>query len=130
MNETVPSPDAKVVKKIRFAYIASCFTFILTLFLLSPLDYYLNNSHEFLIGFADVVLPLLLICTALSAIAVLFPLLVLRGDKLNAISLLLIGLTAAFYFQVLFLNGEMIRLDGETANYSEWTFKHILNLAI
>jgi len=119
-----------IENKIRFAYLASCFVFILTLFLLSPVDYYLNNSYEFLIGIGDVVLPLLLVCLVLSVITVIFPPFILRGEKLNAGSLLLIGLTVAFYFQVLFLNGEMIRLDGSTANYSEWNAKHILNLAI
>ena len=117
-------------RKIKFAYLASCITFILMLFLLSPIDYYLNNSHEFLIGIGDISFPLLLICPVLFAVAVLFPPLILRNDKINAGSLLLIGLTAAFYFQVLFLNGEMARLDGGTVKYSEWNVKHILNLVI
>ena len=73
-------------------------------FFLSPLDYYLNNSSEFIIGIGDINLPLLLICPVLIILAVFIPPLVIRGDKLNAISLLLCGLTAALYFQTLFLN--------------------------
>ena len=127
---TILFPLLFVEKKKRFAYLATCLAFILTLFFFSPLDYYLNNSHEFLIGIGDVVFPLLLICPILLAIVVFLPPLILRRDTINGGSLLLIGLTAAFYFQVLFLNGEMIRLDGSSANYSEWNIKHILNLAI
>ena len=145
MDPTIVTPDSKseklrignilfplffVERKIRIAYLASCLTFILMLFFLSPLDYYLNNSSEFIIGIGDIVLPLLLICPASFVIAVFVPPLIIRGDKLNAISLLLCGLTAALYFQVLFLNSEMILLDGEISNYSEWNAAHILNILI
>ena len=119
-----------VERNISLAYLASSLTFILTLFFLSPLDYYLNNSTEFIIGIGVIILPLILICMVLFLIVVLFPLLIIKGDKLNAISLLLCGLTAALYFQALFLNGEMILLDGGISNYSEWNTAHISNLLI
>ena len=119
-----------VERKIRFAYFSSILAFVLTLFFLSPLDYYLNNSSEFIIGIGDIILPLLLICPALIAIAVFIPPLVIKGDNLNAIALLLCGLTAALYFQVLFLNGEMILLDGGISNYTEWNAAHIINMLV
>jgi len=119
-----------VGRRISFAYFSSILAFVLALFFLSPLDYYLNNSSEFIIGIVDIILPLLLICPVLIILAVFIPPLVIRGDKLNAISLLLCGLTAALYFQALFLNSEMILLDGGISNYSEWNAAHIFNLLI
>ena len=97
----------------RLAYIASCFAFAFTLFFLAPLDLYLNNTVDFNIGFSDAALPLFATClAALAAGLLVFPL-IFRGQALDFLSVTLCLLTAASYFQALFLNDSLINIMGD-----------------
>ena len=102
----------------RNAFIAVCAAFSFTLFFLMPLDLYFNNIIEFNISPGYIVIPLLAVCAAVFLAAVLaFPL-ILRGIALDIATLLLCGTVAAFYVQVLFLNGDMSLLTGGGTEYS------------
>jgi len=104
-------------KRRRTAFIAICLAFAFTLFFLMPLDLYLNNFIDFNISAGHVALPLLAASMAVFfAVVLVFPLF-FRGKALDLVILLLCGAVAAFYVQVLFLNGEMSQLTGNGTDY-------------
>lgn len=117
-------------KQRRTAFIAASLMFVFTLFFLMPLDLYLNNHIEFNIGFIDIAFPLLVasICIFI-ALILLFPL-ILRCQALDVAVLLLCGATAAFYFQVLFLNGEMRPFMDDDTDYIILNAKGWINFTV
>ena len=117
-------------KEKRAAFIAVCSAFAFTLFFLMPLDLYLNNFTEFNVSLSHVALPLLVACTVLlGAIFVLFPR-IFRGIALDVATLIVCGLTLSSYFQVLFLNGDMVLLTGGGVGYDKINLTHSLNMAV
>ncbi|MCL2053269.1 MAG: hypothetical protein FWG90_02355 [Oscillospiraceae bacterium] len=92
------------------AFIVSCTMFVLSLFLLMPLDLYLHNVNDFGIAVGDFILPMLIISLCLFAFLLLFLPLLFRGSALDVITLLLLGFVVASYFQTLFLNRRTVSL--------------------
>jgi hypothetical protein len=121
-------------KKRRRAYISAVCGFVLTLFLLSPLDLYLNNFTDFNIPFSTfvpslIVMNLILFAAFLLIIPRLFPGKI-RGCVLEIIAVLLCGIMLTCYLQILFFNKGMVRLTGDEANYSEASRERTINVIV
>ena len=119
-------------KKKIAAYLCACFAFVFTVCLLSPLDIFLNNPNEFLIGFFDLLYPLALRSVTVFLLLALGAPIVVKGKGLDALTLLFIGITAAFYVQELFLNGKSGLLTGDKVDYNKslQTFSYIAWVAV
>ncbi|MCL2053268.1 MAG: hypothetical protein FWG90_02350 [Oscillospiraceae bacterium] len=117
-------------KQRSSAFITSSAMFIISLFLLMPLDLYLHNVNDFNIGVADFIFPMLIISLCLFAfVLIIFPL-IFRGVVLDIITLLLFGFTVASYFQTLFLNGRMVNLSDGNDTYFDVNMYFYVNLFI
>lgn len=119
------------MKKLYFKKLVSSLIFsstgIFTLLFFSPLEVYLGNPTDFRvpIGASVLILGLAsLILTLVFSFAVSF----LPVKVLKHVNLSVLGLTLCYYVQALFLNGKLIRLDGEKLVLSAST--KIINLVI
>lgn len=137
--------SAKAVKKSVSEKKSSCFTkkteitmllislaFSFTLFFFAPLDVFIGNQKDFIVGFDRVFLPML--GTAVFSTAVLFALqnlLLLISDAAYIIvSRLIFGLLLAGYVQMLFLNGKMTSFTGDAYHYTDNKLATIANMAL
>jgi hypothetical protein len=94
-----------------------------------PVEIYVRNSRDFVIGFGSAALPMLLL--AVLSAAVIFAVLYLLPETLYRVfSCLGLGLLLASYVQMLFFNGDMKALTGDEAGYGDVTVSHVINAVI
>ena len=104
------------MKKLYFKKFISSLIFsgagIFTLLFFSPLEVYLGNPTDFRVSIYSAIIILGL---AAAALTLIFSLLLsfLPVKALKIINLCIFGFTLCFYIQSLFLNGALIKLDGE-----------------
>lgn len=86
----------------------------LTVCFFSPAEIYLNNPEAFQLSAVHVLLPLLLLGTAVSGILFILLMLLRRFRCFRIICSAIFGLILGGYIQMLFCNGRMRQLDGES----------------
>ncbi|MDR0813856.1 MAG: LTA synthase family protein [Oscillospiraceae bacterium] len=117
-------PKSRIISALLLA-LALSFTFAFFV----PVEIYIRNQRDFVIGFSNVAVPMFIV--ALIAAAVIFAVLFLLPEKIYRVfSCLGLGLLLASYVQLLFLNGDMKALTGDDAGYGELTSGHITNAVI
>lgn len=119
------------MKKLYFKKLLSSFIFngaaIFTLLFFSPLEVYLGNPTDFRVSIYSAILILgltSLVTTVVFSLIVSF----LPVKALKIFNLCVLGGTLCFYVQSLFLNGALIKLDGEKLELGMTT--KIVNLVI
>ncbi|MCL1866922.1 MAG: hypothetical protein FWF82_05890, partial [Oscillospiraceae bacterium] len=103
-------------------------SFVLMLFLLMPLDLYFNNYTDFNVPFSAVVTPLAYVSVGCIVLLWFVNPLISKGKFIWAETAVLLGVTLASYVQVLFFNGNMARLTGDSVDYSAINLYNIMNL--
>ncbi|MCL2035988.1 MAG: hypothetical protein FWG83_01205 [Oscillospiraceae bacterium] len=117
-------------KNERNAYIACVLSFVVTLFLLFPLDLYFNNFTDFNVPFTLIIRPLAAVSLLLTAgLLVLVPA-IFRKGVYEVLGALLMGVTLSSCVQALFLNRSMSKLTGDSVNYSEVTTSRTINVIV
>ena len=84
-------------------------TSVFTILFFSPMEIFLGNQNEFVVGLTSIALPLFLASLAAAAIMELFFLFLLKLNRkvFEVFSRLVMGLLLALYIQGLLLNGKM-----------------------
>ena len=119
------------MKKLYFKKLISSLIFsgagLFTLLFFAPLEVILGNPTDFRIPINATVI---ILGVAAVVATLVFSLLVsfLPTKTLKMLNLCILGVTLCYYVQSLFLNGELIRLDGEKLNLSNSTI--IINAVI
>ncbi|MCL2053267.1 MAG: sulfatase-like hydrolase/transferase [Oscillospiraceae bacterium] len=123
-EESIKNAKVKIFETIftlpkprRIAFAVSYGMLVFSLFLLMPLDLYLNNVSNFNIGLIHIFVPLLILSLCFFAFGLLLFPLIFRGILIEALSMLFTGVAIACYIQVLFLNGNMQELTGDIDSY-------------
>lgn len=119
-------------KKNELTMLLISLAFSFTLFFFAPLDVFIGNQKDFIVGFGRV-FPPMLITAAIAAIAlfVLQNLMLLIHEIAYIIfSRLVFGLLLAGYVQMLFLNGKMTSFTGDAYHYTDNKAATILNMAL
>ena len=136
-NAPVPEPKKKVKKKKftklnEISIIVLSFAIGFTVFFFPPMDIFLGNMREFVVNFKHVALPMLGVSLAVSgALIIVQNLLLLIAQWLyKVVSKLLFGFLLAIYSQMLFLNGKMTTITGDTTSYSDDKKNVIINMFI
>ncbi|MBR4628278.1 MAG: sulfatase-like hydrolase/transferase [Ruminococcus sp.] len=103
-----------------------------TIFFFSPIDIFIGNQREFVVGFKHVVLPLLFTAAACSAALIVFMniLLLIKEWLCQGFARLLFGFLLAIYTQSLLLNSKMTSLTGDDARYTDDTKMVFVNIFI
>lgn len=103
-----------------------------TLFFFSPLDVFIGNQRDFIVGFGRV-FPPMLIMASLSTV-VLFVLqnimLLIHEAAYIVVSRIIFGFLLAGYIQMLFLNGKMTSFTGDAYRYNDHKATVIFNAAL
>ena len=116
--------DTKAIKSrfnktIVLSSLALSAAFSFTVFFFSPVDVYISNQIEFIVGFDKIIFPMLgvsvLYTGLLMSILVLF--LLINETLFNVIKNLIFGSLCAMYLQMLFFNGQMRSLTGADIQY-------------
>ncbi len=125
-NAPAPEPKKKVKKKKftklnEISIIILSFAIAFTVFFFPPMDIFLGNMREFVVDFKHVALPMLGVsCAAAGALILVQNFFLLIAEWLyKVISKLLFGFLLAIYTQVLFLNGKMTTITGDSTSYSD-----------
>ncbi len=97
-----------------------------------PGDTFLANQHEFTVCAARVLLPL--IASAVGAAIAIFVflnvILAINVRLWKICSCLMSGVLIAGYTQIMFMNGRMVQITGDSAPYTEKSTANIVNLVI
>lgn len=97
-----------------------------------PGDTFLANQHEFTVCAARVLLPL--IASAVGAAIAIFVflnvILAINVRLWKICSCLMSGVLIAGYSQIMFMNGRMVQITGDSAPYTERSTANIVNLVI
>lgn len=103
-----------------------------TLFFFAPLDVFIGNQKDFIVGFGRVLPPMLIVSLiSFAALAALQAVMLLISEKLYIIvSRLIFGFLLAGYVQMLFLNGKMTSFTGDAYRYNDHKATVILNAAL
>ena len=103
-----------------------------TLFFFSPSDIFLGNQKEFVLGAKYIMLPMAGVALAVSAGIFLFLIICLLIHKgiFDIFECLIFGFVCACYFQMLFFNGRMVSITGDTTEYSDTNFQNYANFII
>ena len=103
-----------------------------TLFFFSPSDIFLGNQKEFVLGAKYIMLPMAGVSLAVSAGIFLFLIICLLIHKgvFDVFECLIFGFVCACYFQMLFFNGRMVSITGDTTEYSDTNFQNYANFII
>ena len=119
-------------KKNELTMLLISLAFSFTLFFFAPLDVFIGNQKDFIVGFGRV-FPPMLITAALSA-AALFALqnlmLLIHEIAYIIFSRFVFGLLLAGYVQMLFLNGKMTSFTGDAHHYTDNKVTTTLNMAL
>ncbi len=104
----------------------------LTVFFFSPTDVYLSCQRDFPISFSTVALPMLLTSFAAMAVLMLVLMLSLRISKklFNVMMCVFTGIEAAFYSQMMFMNGRVEELNGASNDFSDKPTLNSINFVI
>lgn len=112
---------SRFTKKTEIMMLLISLAFSFTLFFFAPLDVFIGNQKDFIVGFDRVFPPML--GTAVFSTAVLFAfqnlMLLLSEVAYIIVSRLFFGLLLAGYVQMLFLNGKMTSLTGDAFHYTD-----------
>lgn len=103
-----------------------------TVFFFSPMEIFLGNQKEFVVGFKHMLFPMLgvsLLCM-LGLILIFNLLLWIRQVVFDVASRLMFGFLLAIYTQSLFLNSKMTAITGDDAKYTDNTASVAINLVI
>lgn len=88
---------------------------------------YIRFRLQRLLGFYLILMVVLCVCCLLWIVLIK----ILKGKTFfDAVMLFLFGVTVAMYVQLMFFNGNMVRLTGDRADYGKLTVPHIVNLMI
>ncbi len=112
--------DKKRLKRFFGTLLTNSF-FVLTVIFFSPMEVYLGNLIEFDFGVTQTWWILLATSLLIIAVATVFEFFVFPKKMLRAVNLLVFSFGVCFYIQSMFLNGKMISLTGDKANYSSKT---------
>ena len=98
----------------------------------SPMDIYLGNQPEFRLEFKKVFIAMFLFSLVLSAaIAAVQAICLLINEKIfKIIKYLLFGTLCAMYFQMIFYNGRVGALTGDTEIYFQYSVYNIVNYMV
>jgi len=135
--EETPAPKKKVKKKKftklnEISIIVLSFAISFTLFFFPPMDIFLGNMREFVVDFKHVAAPMLGVSLACTGALILVQnfLLLIAEWLYKVVSKLLFGFLLAIYAQMLFFNGKMTTITGDTTSYSDDKKNVIINLFI
>lgn len=116
--------------ELTILFISLAFSF--TLFFFAPLDVFIGNQKDFIVGFGRVFPPMLI--TAAVSAAALFVIqnlmLLIHEIAYIIISRFIFGLLLAGYVQMLFLNGKMTSFTGDAYHYTDNKVTTILNMSL
>ncbi len=123
---------ARFSKKNELTILFISIAFSFTLFFFAPLDVFIGNQKDFIVGFGRVLPPMLI--TAVISSAVLFVvqnlMLFINEIAYIVLSRLVFGLLLAGYVQMLFLNGKMTSFTGDAYQYTDNKAAVIFNMAL
>ena len=129
-------PDKKLYsrfnKKNELSIILLSFAVSFTVFFFSPIDIFLGNQREFVVGFKHVAIPLLLTSLAVAGALILLMniMLIIKEWLCHGFSRLLFGALLAAYTQSLFLNSKMTSLTGDDARYTDDMTSVVVNIVV
>lgn len=119
-------------KKNELTILLISLAFSFTLFFFAPLDVFIGNQKDFIVGFGRVFPPMLI--TALVSTAALFLIqnlmLFISKTAYIIVSRLTFGLLLAGYVQMLFLNGKMTSFTGDAHHYTDNKAAAAMNMAL
>ncbi len=131
-KEKTTGRTSRFCKKNELTIILISLAFSFTLFFFAPLDVFIGNQKDFIVGFGRV-FPPMLITAAISA-AALFVLqnlmLLIHEVAYIILSRFAFGLLLAGYVQMLFLNGKMTSFTGDAYHYTDNKAATIMNMAL
>lgn len=131
-KEKNPGRTSRFCKKNELTILLISLAFSFTLFFFAPLDVFIGNQKDFIVGFGRVFPPMLI--TAVAAAAALFILqnlmLLIHEVAYIILSRFAFGLLLAGYVQMLFLNGKMTSFTGDAYHYTDNKAATILNMAL
>ena len=98
----------------------------------SPFDVYISGQEEFVLGYKTVMLSLLAVTGILQfyLFSLLLLVLMLNESAYKAIRSVYLGLLLAMYSQLMFMNGKMDMLTGDSNDYADPTAYHIVTLIV
>lgn len=130
--KTNPSQKSGFCKKNELTMLLISLAFSFTLFFFAPLDVFIGNQKDFIVGFGRVFPPMLITAAVAAAAIFIFQNLMLLIHEIAYIifSRFVFGLLLAGYVQMLFLNGKMTSFTGDAYHYTDNKVTTILNMAL
>ena len=130
--KTNPSQKSGFCKKNELTMLLISLAFSFTLFFFAPLDVFIGNQKDFIVGFGRVFPPMLITAAVAAAALFIFQNLMLLIHEIAYIifSRFVFGLLLAGYVQMLFLNGKMTSFTGDAYHYTDNKVTTILNMAL
>lgn len=131
-KDTKSEKKSRFDKKTEFVIILLSITFSFTILFFSPLDIFLGNQVDFVVGFSRVALPMLLTSITFSVlfIVIMNLCLLIHRRVYIVFSRLLFGILLAGYSQSLFFNNKMAQVNGDAVNYNNEKKMVIGNLVL
>ena len=101
----------------------------LTVFFFSPVDIFISDQIDFIVGYKVIVFPMLLLTLASTAamMILLMLCLLIKETVYNVVKHLFFGVLCAMYIQMMFYNGKMTALTGIGRKYTDMPVYNYIN---
>ena len=122
----------RFTKMNLFSGLVVCFALGFTVCLFSPVDIFLSSKEEFFVGFKTILLPMILTSLLMTTVLAIIALIALAINETfyKLVRNLMLGGLIAMYAQMVFMNGAMTQLTGDSNDYREISVRNCANLAV
>lgn len=131
-SEAICVKKKKMTREREISILLLSVSLVFTVCFFVPVDTFVANQNDIAISAPRLILPLLgiAIVATILLIIILNMLLLIDVKLWRVAEALLCGFLIAGYWQVMFANGRMVKISGDSNTYSEGNIKNIINLIV